>query len=107
MKRSSLFVLIAAFTPIAAFLPIASSGLAQTPPPKAPPKGKRPSSGMPSRWVLLRGLLDGEIGSLWEGPDVGEMAPDFTLPTHDGTRALSLRQFRGKKPVVLVFGSFT
>ena len=38
MKRSSLFVLIAAFTPIAAFLPIASSGLAQTPPPKAPPK---------------------------------------------------------------------
>ena len=64
------------------------------------PGGNWRTNGMPR-------LLDGEIGSLWEGPDLGELAPDFTLRTHDGTRALSLRQFRGKKPVVLVFGSFT
>jgi hypothetical protein len=75
--------------------------------PKGPPGGKGPPPGMPSRWVLLRGMFDGELGSMWKGPAVGEMAPDFKLPTQDGTRTISLRQFRGKKPVVLVFGSFT
>lgn len=40
------------------------------------------------------------------GPEVGEPAPDFELPTTDGAR-LSLASFRGKRPVVLVFGSFT
>ena len=32
----------------------------------------------------------------------GDPAPDFTLPDADG-RAVSLADFRGKKPVVLVF----
>lgn len=40
------------------------------------------------------------------GPEVGDPAPEFTLPTTGGT-SLSLASFRGQKPVVLVFGSFT
>jgi hypothetical protein len=41
------------------------------------------------------------------GPSVGQMAPDFTLRTLDGDRTVKLSDFRGKKPVVLVFGSYT
>jgi hypothetical protein len=39
---------------------------------------------------------------------VGEMAPDFTLATTaDRKTEVSLASFRGQKPVVLVFGSYT
>lgn len=38
---------------------------------------------------------------------VGGQAPDFTLPTVDRTEQISLASFRGKRPVVLVFGSYT
>jgi hypothetical protein len=37
----------------------------------------------------------------------GDMAPDFTLPSPDGKRKVTLSEFRGKKPVALVFGSYT
>ena len=40
------------------------------------------------------------------GPEVGDPAPDFELPTLDGA-PLALASFRTKRPVVLVFGSFT
>ena len=40
-------------------------------------------------------------------PKVGEMAPDFELKTSDGKRSVKLSSFRGKQPVVLIFGSFT
>jgi hypothetical protein len=73
------------------------------PPPSPPP----PPSEMPSRLTLLNGLLTGEIGSPHEGPRVGQPAPDFTLTTLDGKTMIGPSQFRGKKPVVLVFGSFT
>jgi peroxiredoxin (alkyl hydroperoxide reductase subunit C) len=33
---------------------------------------------------------------------VGQFAPDFTLPSHDG-RTIRLSDYRGKKNVVLVF----
>lgn len=42
-----------------------------------------------------------------DGPDVGQEAPDFTLGTLDGKGTITLSDFRGKKPVVLVFGSYT
>jgi peroxiredoxin len=35
------------------------------------------------------------------------MAPDFSLPTADRTRIVRLSSFRGDRPVVLVFGSYT
>jgi hypothetical protein len=74
------------------------------PPPR--PKGAAPSND-PSPLTLMKGLFSGELGSMFEGPDLGRMAPDFTLKTQDGKKQIRLSQFRGKKPVVLVFGSFT
>lgn len=38
---------------------------------------------------------------------VGDPAPDFTLRTVDGEREVRLSDYHGKKPVVLVFGSYT
>jgi hypothetical protein len=38
---------------------------------------------------------------------VGSAAPDFRLPTLDKTSQVQLSSFRGEKPVVLVFGSYT
>ena len=37
----------------------------------------------------------------------GDMAPDFRLPTLDRSATVSLSSFRGSRPVVLVFGSYT
>jgi hypothetical protein len=37
----------------------------------------------------------------------GDPAPDFDLETLDKTARVRLSSFRGQKPVVLVFGSFT
>jgi hypothetical protein len=39
--------------------------------------------------------------------DVGGPAPDFSLPTIDRSQTVTLSSFRGKQPVVLVFGSYT
>jgi hypothetical protein len=61
----------------------------------------------PSPVVLMKGLISGELGSFFEGPGIDEPAPDFTLRTQDGNRTVQLSQYRGTKPVVLVFGSFT
>jgi len=38
---------------------------------------------------------------------VGGTAPDFTLPLLDHSSQVTLSSFRGSKPVVLVFGSYT
>jgi|SRR5579884_1970620 len=38
---------------------------------------------------------------------VGSPAPDFRLKTLDRASEVSLSSFRGAKPVVLVFGSYT
>jgi hypothetical protein len=37
----------------------------------------------------------------------GDMAPDFHLKTRDGKSEVSLSSFRGTRPVVLIFGSYT
>jgi len=39
--------------------------------------------------------------------EVGDVAPDFTLRTADKKGHVQLSSFRGKQPVVLVFGSYT
>ena len=76
--------------------------------PAAPRKrAKSVASEGPSRATLLKGLFSGEIGSSSEGPLLGQNAPAFTLETHDKARRISLADYRGKKPVVLIFGSFT
>ena len=38
---------------------------------------------------------------------VGDPAPDFRLYTHDRKGQFELASFRGQKPVVLIFGSYT
>lgn len=55
-------------------------------------------AGLPFRamWTHAR------AGSL----QVGDMAPDFTLPRQDKTGIVQLSSLRGK-PVVLIFGSYT
>ena len=42
-----------------------------------------------------------------DGPAVGQDAPDFTLKALHGEKTVKLSSFRGKKPVVLIFGSYT
>jgi hypothetical protein len=37
----------------------------------------------------------------------GDAAPDFELSTVDKSASVRLSSFRGSKPVVLVFGSYT
>jgi peroxiredoxin Q/BCP len=57
-----------------------------------------------------RGLLGMLLGAAWAGIgarvaaalEVGEKAPDFTLPATTGEK-ISLSQFRGKKLVLLEF----
>lgn len=61
----------------------------------------------PSQDVLIRGLFAGELGSLSEGPNLNEKAPDFALKTFDGSQTIRLGDVIGKKPVVLTFGNFT
>jgi hypothetical protein len=65
-------------------------------------KGKR---AFKENW--LKCLVDGDLGSPFEGPRPGALAPDFTLPSPDGKKEITLSDYRGKKPVVLIFGSFT
>ena len=38
---------------------------------------------------------------------VGDEAADFELPVLDGGRVVRLSDFKGEKPVALVFGSYT
>ena len=76
------------------------------PPRKTGPGGKA-GGGMPSKATLLQGLIEGELGSMCEGPRLGQRAPDFTLVSHDEKRTVTLSKFRNEKPVVLIFGSFT
>ena len=37
----------------------------------------------------------------------GDMAPDFRLPSLDHKSTVQLSSYRGSRPVVLVFGSYT
>ena len=61
----------------------------------------------PTPFDFLRGFVSGELGSISEGPRIGQRAPDFELPDQKRERRLRLSQYRDKKPVVLIFGSFT
>ena len=70
------------------------------------PAGFGPGDG-PSIPVLVRGVFSGEIGSMYEGPKLGETAPNFKLKTPDGKETISLSKLIGPKPVVLILGNFT
>jgi alkylhydroperoxidase family enzyme len=57
--------------------------------------------------MLVRGLFAGEIGSMFEGPKVGQRAPLFQLRKAQGEGTIELGSLIGEKPVVLVLGNFT
>ena len=42
-----------------------------------------------------------------KAPKVGDVAPDFELPSLDGKTRVRLSSFKGKAPVILLFGSYT
>ena len=73
--------------------------------PAAPANAKREMGPTPA--ILMKGFLAGELGSPFEGPKIGDVAPDFTLKFHNSDETLNFNRFRGKRPAVLVFGSFT
>jgi hypothetical protein len=60
---------------------------------------------MPAMMVL-------PFGTLWKSArrgrlDAGDLAPDFRLPALDRKETVQLASFRGLRPVVLIFGSYT
>lgn len=61
----------------------------------------------PTPLGLLKGFLTGELGSVCEGPVLEQRAPDFELADNHARRRIRLSELCGKKPVVLIFGSFT
>jgi hypothetical protein len=61
----------------------------------------------PSDSQLLSMFFSGQLGWFEEGPKLGDLAPDFTLEKHDQSGKITLSDFQEKKPVVLIFGSFT
>jgi len=65
-----------------------------------PPAGQRPdpARSRPAREGDLRG---------GKAPEVGQPAPAFKLHSIDGDETFELKSFAGKKPVALVFGSYT
>ena len=60
-----------------------------------------PADERPPNWAHVKALM------MRRPPAVGEDAPDFTLKTRGEDRDVTLSQFEGKKPVVLIFGSYT
>jgi hypothetical protein len=62
----------------------------------------------PSTIVLLKGFFGSEVGSLQDGPKVGDAAPDFSLEPVKGNEKIAFRSLAGKqKPTVLILGNFT
>jgi hypothetical protein len=85
--------------------------------PQPPRRGRDSSEPRPDpRWKMMGMFLNGEMGSFSEGPALDSEAPDLDLPlvTHREEGGLELtdemvrlENYRGSKPVVLIFGSFT
>ncbi len=46
-------------------------------------------------------------GTAENGLKAGQLAPTFTLQSLDGKETFDLREHRGERPVVLIFGSYT
>ncbi len=56
------------------------------------------------------GVLPGRSLWLWARHGAlaeGDTAPEFTLATHDHQGRVALSSFKGHRPVVLVFGSYS
>ncbi len=57
----------------------------------------------PERRKRMREMMSKDDGA----PKVGDEAPTFELASLDGKSKMDLANYRGKKPVMLFFGSYT
>ena len=48
--------------------------------------------------------LDWQLTNDARSPKVGDLAPDFELADPTGTKTARLSEFRGRRPVALIFG---
>jgi len=69
--------------------------------------GSFSSGDRPDTAQLIRGLFAGEIGSMFEGPKIGQQAPVFKLRKAQGEGFIELSSLIGEKPLVIVLGNFT
>ena len=62
---------------------------------------------------MLEALKYHKLATAWQdefepqAPRAGDTAPDFELSDVNGENTVRLSDFRGNKPVALIFGSFT
>ncbi len=61
------------------------------------------AKGPPALQAALSHLIERDE----QGPAFGEIAPDFSLKQLGTDERISLSGFRGKRPVGLIFGSYT
>ena len=58
-------------------------------------------------------IKDRKAATKWQktfnlkAPKVGDVAPDFSIFDIEGKNQIRSSDFRGKKPVALIFGSYT
>jgi hypothetical protein len=60
-----------------------------------------PPEKRPKNWEQTKSLI------ARPAPQVGQLAPDFTLPSSDGAEAITRSAWQMGRPLVLIFGSFT
>ncbi len=71
---------------------------------------RKPKSFLGKLWRTIAGL---RRSLTWKkkfnplAPKKGDMAPDFTLSDVNGENPITLSEHFGRRPVALVFGSFT
>ena len=51
--------------------------------------------------------LNWQLSNDARSPKLGQLAPDFELADHTGLRTARLSDFKDKRPVALIFGSYT
>lgn len=66
-----------------------------------------PVTAQPRHKDDMRRMTKGRNHAKDAAPKVGDDAPNFKLEMRDGDKVVELSSLRGKKPVVLVFGSYT
>jgi hypothetical protein len=101
-KRTLLIIAVVLFCGYAAFLIFINWSMHQPPETFGHVMAKMP---MPAYFII-------PFETFWTRARAGtvqpgETAPDFQLPTLDHKSEIQLSSFRGKQPVVLVFGSYT
>lgn len=81
-----------------------TSGCATTKPTGATAKADEPTPQQrEARRKRMREMMSKDDGA----PKVGDVAPTFTLKALNGSGTTDLASYRGSKPVVLFFGSYT